>query len=168
MKTKIQKIYLRTSPRYNSNMSINKCVDALRSVGITGKAGRTDQETATAVCLAASYDVDYNPATGVTPTLVGKMLTSKMSDLSKAVQGGINHFLSVDNGAYHAELWSQGDNWYAATMASKSQRDGIWLIPGVIKGMPVQDVVPVFVKALSKGALGGADVKKSGGCGCGG
>lgn len=152
-------------------MKLNKCTEALRAVGVLGKAGHTAEETAAALCLAAQRHVDYEPVVGMTPALVGKMFASRWANLTKAVEGGITHFLSVDNGAYYAELWSQGENYYAVTGADQDARDrtvqkgGIWQVPGVVRGMNAQDAVPLFLKALEEGRFGG-QVGKNRGCGC--
>ncbi len=146
-------------------MRLNKCTEALRGIGITSKAGRTADETASAVCLAAQVHKDYDPAVGVTPTLVGKIFSTQWAGLSLSVDGGITHFISTDNGGYYAELWCQGENWYAATGAKEDkQQGGIWEIPGVIKGMDARDAVPLFLKSLEDGAFGGLRKKKK--CGC--
>lgn len=146
-------------------MRLSKCTEALKSIGITGKAGRTADETASAVCLAAQAHVSYDKAVGVTPELVGKIFSTRWAGLTKSVEGGISHFVSVDNGGYYAELWSQGENWYAVTGAKEDkQRGGIWEVPGVIRGMSAQDTVPLFLKALHDGVIGGT-LRKRGGCG---
>lgn len=149
--------------------SLNKCVDALKSIGVTSKAGRTEQETVTAVCLAAKAHVDYDESVGITPTIVGKMFSTRWSRLNKSVEGGITHFLSVDNGAAYAELWSRGENWYSVTGATRDKEDkrqdgGVWEIPGVVRGMGAQDAVPLFLDALRKGRFGGSH--RDGDCHC--
>ena len=146
--------------------SLNKCIDALRSIGVTSKAGRTEEETVAAVCLAAKSHADYDESVGITPTIIGKMFSTRWAGLNKSIEGGITHFLSVDNAAAYAELWSRGENWYAVTGATKDKEDkgqgGVWQIPGVIKGMVAQDVVPLFLTALQKGTFGG----RRKGCNC--
>lgn len=138
-------------------MRLNKCVGALRDIGITGKASRTADETATAVCLSAQVHKDYDPAVGVTPALVGTLFSTRWAGLSKSVEGGIKHFISVDNGGYYAELWSQGENWYAVTGAKEDKQEGgIWEIPGIVQGMDARDAVPLFLKAMRGGVFGGA------------
>ncbi len=146
-------------------MRLNRCVEALQDIGIIGKAGRTAEETATAVCLAAQVHSDYDPAVGVTPALVGRIFSTRWAGLSKSVDGGISHFISTDSGAYYAELWSQGENWYAVTGAKEDkQRSGIWEVPGIMRGMDARDAVPLFLKAMKDGTLGGA-ARGRGGCG---
>ena len=147
-------------------MRLSKCTAALVGVGITGKAGRTAGETASAVCLAAQVHVDYDKAVGVTPELVGKIFSTRWAGLVKSVEGGISHFVSVDNGGYYAELWSKGENWYAVTGAKEDkQQGGIWEIPGVVQGMGARDVVPLFLMAVAPGGVVDGTVRKRRGCG---
>lgn len=147
-------------------MRLSKCADALQSVGITGKAGRTTEETATAICLTAQDHVSYDKALGVTPALIGKIFSTRWAGLSKSVEGGIAHFISADNGAYYAELWSSGENWYGVTGAKEDkQQGGIWEIPGITRGMDARDAVPLFLKAMKEEAFKGT--RSRGGCsGC--
>jgi len=84
----------------------------------------------------------------------GEIRTSAWPTISKAVSGGLQHVISVDNGANYAELWHRAGNWYAVTGAIEKSGDvGDWqfidAIGGVNKGMSITEVVPLFLKATN-------------------
>jgi hypothetical protein len=132
-------------------MNVNKCVELLKAASLDEAPGRTLNETATSLCLAAQ--VHKAAAGGLTPEALLDMQTSRWPSLNKAIDGGFQHLISVDNGAVYAELWSKGDSWYAVTDA------GINLAAGIRKGMDARDATPLFLKAVfgapKKGCCGG-------------
>jgi hypothetical protein len=79
---------------------------------------------------------------GLTAEVLLELRTSRFPMLTKTVEGGFKHMISVDSGAVYAELWSKGDNWYAVTDAA------INLVKGIRKGMDARDAVPLFLKAV--------------------
>jgi len=63
--------------------------------------------------------------------------------LDKAAEGGIQHFVSADNGAYYAELWGRDDgSYYAVTGA------GIYQMPGLAKGAKLEEALDVFLEKV--------------------
>jgi hypothetical protein len=128
----------------DKKLGFTKCTKLLEAAGFEPMPGRTLRESATALCMAASV---HKAATdnGLTPEVVLDMTTSRYPMLSKTVEGGFKHVISVDNGALYAELWSKGDNWYAVTGAAIS------LVDGIKKGMDATDAVPLFLKAVFPG-----------------
>lgn len=89
--------------------------------------------------------------------LLKNIRTSEWPTLSKSVVGGLQHVISVENGANYMELWRQGGNWYAVTGAGQLDKGeiGDWkdinFISGVTKGMSIREVVPLFLKAMDCG-----------------
>jgi hypothetical protein len=121
-------------------MGLNKCLELLKAAAVDAAPGRTTEETATSLCLAA--EVHKAAAGGLTSEVLLDMRSTRWSSLTKAIEGGFQHLISVDNGAVYAELWAKGDNWYAVTGA------GINLIKGIRKGMNAVDATPLFLKAV--------------------
>jgi len=62
--------------------------------------------------------------------------------LNKAAEGGIQHLVSVDNGAYYAELWGRGGSYYAVTGA------GVYQMPGLAKGAKLEEALDVFLEKV--------------------
>jgi len=62
--------------------------------------------------------------------------------LSKAAEGGIQHLVSADNGAYYAELWGRDGSYYAVTGA------GIYQMPGLEKGAKLEEALDVFLEKV--------------------
>ena len=62
--------------------------------------------------------------------------------LSKAAEGGIQHLVSVDNGAYYAELWGRDGSYYAVTGA------GVYQMPGLAKGAKLEEALDVFLEKV--------------------
>lgn len=62
--------------------------------------------------------------------------------LSKAAEGGIQHVVSADNGAYYAELWGRDGSYYAVTGA------GIYQMPGLEKGAKLEEALDVFLEKV--------------------
>ena len=122
-------------------MNINKCTELLEAAGTEPLPGRTPDESSAALCMAASVHQSALK-NGLTPEVLLELRTSRFSKLSKTVEGGFKHMISVDNGALYAELWSKGDSWYAVTDAAIS------LVAGIHKGMDARDAVPQFLKAV--------------------
>ena len=147
-------------------MRLQSCMEGLISLGVSAQGGMTLADTTASLCLASRQHDGFNPKVGVTPTMLQKMLGTRWSDLSKSVEGGINHFVSVENGGYYAELWSQGENWYAVTGAGIDKSEGgIWLVPGVTKGTVPVEATRLFLKAVGDRQYATAS-KKSKDCGC--
>lgn len=132
--------------------------------------GFSPQETISAVTKA----LEYSGAGEDLAASVRKARTTRWPDLSKAVDGGMEHIISVDNAAGYAELWHKGGSWYAVTGAelpgvtvNKSVdgkgHGGIYQIPKVTKGMEIGYAASRFASAL----FGPIPLKK-GGCNCGG
>lgn len=137
-------------------MSLNKCVELLKAAGFEPIPGRTFDESARSVCMAAEFCKDY--AGALTPELAAEIRTSRWPLLTKAVSGGFQHVVSVDNAAGYAEAWAKGDSWYAVT------EKGVFEVPGIKKGMDARDAIPLFLKAIT--APAGPQVRKGcGGCG---
>lgn len=132
--------------------------------------GFSTQETVGAIAKALEYS--GGAAQGLA-TAVKLARTTRWPDLSKAVDGGMQHVISVDNAAGYAELWHKGGSWYAVTGAgmagpavNKSDdggRSGIYQIPKVTKGMEIGYAASRFASSL----FGPIPLKK-GGCDCGG
>lgn len=133
--------------------------------------GFSQQETVGALVKA----VDYLAAApqGLVEALK-KARSTRWPDLSKAVDGGMQHVISVDNAAGYAELWHKGGNWYAVTGAelpgpslkkavTSNEPGGIYQIPKITKGMDIGHATSRFASAL----FGPIPLKK-GGCNCGG
>lgn len=131
--------------------------------------GFSPQETATAIAKA----VEYSVAGQDLADSVRKARTTRWPNLSKAVEGGMQHIISVDNAAGYAELWHKGGSWYAVTGAELSGQairksedgghGGIYQIPKVTKGMDIGYAASRFASAV----FGPIPLKK-GGCNCGG
>lgn len=94
------------------------------------------------------------------------------SQISKTVSGGLDHVISVDNGASYAELWHQGGNWYGmggldadgkTVLKKTADHSDPFMITGILKGMGVEEATARFTQAL----MGPANLA-TGGCGCGG
>jgi hypothetical protein len=67
--------------------------------------------------------------------------------LYKGAVGGIEHVISVDNGAYHMELWRSGENegnYYATTGAA------IKPLPGLAKGARLDEALDRFFHLMAK------------------
>ena len=63
--------------------------------------------------------------------------------LDKAAEGGIQHMVSADNGAYYAELWGRDDgSYYAVTGAS------VYQMPGLAKGAKLEEALDVFLEKV--------------------
>ena len=63
--------------------------------------------------------------------------------LDKAAEGGIQHLVSADNGAYYAELWGRDDgSYYAVTGA------GVYQMPGLAKGAKLEEALDVFLEKV--------------------
>lgn len=63
--------------------------------------------------------------------------------LDKAAEGGIQHIVSADNGAYYAELWGRDDgSYYAVTGA------GIYQMPGLAKSAKLEEALDVFLEKV--------------------
>lgn len=132
--------------------------------------GFSQQETASAVLRAIEYTAGQ--AGSSLAEAVRKARSTRWPDLTKAVEGGMQHVISVDNAAGYAELWHSGGSWYAVTGAElsgealrKSEdggRGGIYQIPKVTKGMDIGRASIRFASAL----FGPIPLKK-GGCNCG-
>jgi hypothetical protein len=130
--------------------------------------GFSPQESASAISRAA----EYSGAAGGLLGIAKKARTTRWPDLSKAVDGGLQHVISVDNAAGYAELWHKGGSWYAVTGAELSGQairksedgghGGIYQIPKVTKGMPIEYAATRFASAI----FGPIPLKK-GGCNCG-
>lgn len=123
-----------------ADLSINKCSELLLAAAVEPIPGRTADESARTLCLAAVFHKAASEE--LTPEVFAGMRKSRWPGLAKAVAGGFQHAVSVDNGAVYAELWSKGENWYAVSGA------GVHQIDGVKKGMDARDAVPLFLKAV--------------------
>ncbi|KKL73469.1 hypothetical protein LCGC14_2074640, partial [marine sediment metagenome] len=67
--------------------------------------------------------------------------------LYKGAVGGIEHVISVDNGAYYMELWRSGENdgnYYATTGAA------IKPLPGLAKGARLDEALDRFFHLMAK------------------
>ncbi len=65
--------------------------------------------------------------------------------LYKGAVGGIEHVISVDNGAYYMEMWRDGsDNYYATTGAA------IKPLPGLAKGARLDEALDRFFHLMAK------------------
>lgn len=134
--------------------------------------GFSQQETISALAKAIEYTAG---APQDLAAAIKKARYTRWPDLSKAVEGGMQHVISVDNAAGYAELWHKGGNWYAVTGAnlpgaSVNKADagggepgGIYQIPKVTKGLGIGHASTRFASAL----FGPIPLKK-GGCNCGG
>lgn len=80
-----------------------------------------------------------------------EITTSAWPTISKAVSGGLEHVISVDNGANYAELFHRGGSWYAVTGALRKSGELEWndisAMQGVSKNMSITEVVPIFLKS---------------------
>lgn len=143
------------------------CTQTLETRGVEIK-GLSKSESASVICSAARYCAGYPSHGQLSGSLVKSMLTSRFGDaLSKSVVGGLQHVVSVDNGASYAELWHKGGNWYAVTGGQPTggptvDKGGIYEIAGVVKGMPAPEATTRFLEAV----FGPSAIGK-GGCGCG-
>lgn len=147
----------------------NQISDIVKSDPSLVAPGFSPQETSAAVAKALEYSGQADDLAAA----VRKARTTRWPDLSKAVEGGMEHIISVDNAAGYAELWHKGGSWYAVTGAEMSngvisksaegQRGGIYQIPKVTKGMEIGYAAARFASAL----FGPIPLKK-GGCNCGG
>lgn len=131
--------------------------------------GLSRSESASLVCRALDY---YDPSVPLEKA-VREIRRTAWPDIERSVSGGLQHYISVDNGASYAELWGRGGSWYAVTGAPspsgetfmKSARwDGIYEIPGVFKGMPAEEAAARFLDRLFSPPL----ARGHGGCNCGG
>ena len=72
---------------------------------------------------------------------------TQFSHLYKGAVGGLEHVVSVDNGAYYMELWRSGENegnYYATTGAA------IKPLPGLAKGARLDEALDRFFTLMSK------------------
>ncbi len=149
------------------------CIDAAISSGRLSEAATSygQERIARAMCAAAKF---LNRSAEDARTF-DALRKSRWPHAAEHVEGGLEHVVSVDNGASYAELWARGDgNWYVLTEpvpTTAVRKDAvervlgasIWEIPGVYKGMDLDRVMPRFL-ARSFGSIqiaGG-----SGDCGC--
>lgn len=146
---------------------MSTCTDRLQRAGVE-ISGFNKADVATAVCAASRYCKSYAPGSTDIRPLLKTILGSQFGDrLSKAVTGGLQHVISVDNAAGYAELWYKGGSWYAVTGASldkstsQVEKGGIYEIAGVTKGMPLAEASVRFLEAV----YGPSRFDK--GCGCG-
>jgi hypothetical protein len=140
----------------------------MKSASHSGVPGFSIGESARAICRAMDYVVGRQPL----DKSVDAVRTSYWPNLSKQVEGGLQHVISVDNAAGYAELWSRGGNWYAVTGATmpgdaslkKSAKWAVYEIPRLRKGLGIEEATAIFLSRL----FGDEPLKKSGGCNCGG
>ena len=107
-----------------------ECLEVLKAEPRLQVPGFTLRETAQAICRA----LDFMPAGSKIDQAVMAARTTVWPDVAKAGPGGLQHVVSVDNGANYAELWYKGGNWYAVTGAvdpkvSKAIQPGRILVP---------------------------------------
>lgn len=69
----------------------------------------------------------------------------------KGAVGGIEHVISVDNGAYYMELWRDGSGSYYVTTGAK-----VVQMPGLAKGARLDDALDRFFRLMAKKARAGA------------
>lgn len=131
-------------------MRVNDCLASLKKSNLEVQIpGFTAKEAGEAFCNACRYDKSFDG--NISKELIGKMLSPMWPSVAKSVLGGIQHVISVDNGASYAELWYKGGNWYTLTGADlkKSQDwDSFSMVRGITKGMSMNDAVPRFLEAL--------------------
>jgi len=150
---------------------IDECMGVLKAEPGLMPAGFPLREAAQAVARAIQYDA---AAARLAKTdlkrAVEVVRASRWPKLTKAVSGGFNHVVSVDNPAGYAELWTKPDgNWYAVTGAmfgdddkiAKSSTGGIYAIPRVHKGASIDHAAARFMAEVF-----GPSGVKAGGCGC--
>lgn len=97
------------------------CSDLVKSMpGLLVVPGLGPGDVASAICRAVSYTggADDDPTGAIRRTR-----TSLYPGLSKAVKGGLEHFISADNPAGYVELWKDGEGtFYGTTGASPDAR----------------------------------------------
>src|SRR6476659_5216173 len=122
-------------------MKTSECSEALRKSNLSVEiTGFTKAESEAAFCTVCRYDKSFNG--DITKGLIGTILSTAYPSVSKSVLGGISHVVSVDNGAYYAELWYKGGSWYAVTGAELKKattKVEYYEIPGITKGMSLPD-----------------------------
>lgn len=142
------------------------CADVLKASPELLIEGYTPSETTKSICRARDY---VSKGRSAADEVVG-IRTSYWPQLAKAVEGGLKHIVSVDNGANYAELWAQGGNWYTVTGAEfpedgtlrKSKTAGVYALRGLKKGMSLEEATATFLKGMF-----GTPPLKKGGCNCG-
>lgn len=129
---------------------VNDCLAALKKSNLeVVMKGFTSKEAGEAFCTACRYDKSFDG--NITKELIGKMLTAQWPTVSKSVLGGIDHVISVDNGANYAELWYKGGNWYTLTGADLKKSkdwDSFGMVTGITKGMGINEAMPRFLEAV--------------------
>lgn len=148
-------------------MPSDGCLAFLKSRSDLSIPGYTLVESARAICRSIDY-LDQNHAIDKAVEIVR---TSHWPGLNKAVEGGMQHVISVDNAASYAELWSKGGNWYAVTGATmpgdtslkKAKGNAIYEVPGLTKGMGLEEASARFLNKL----FGAPAAKKAGCAPCG-
>jgi hypothetical protein len=151
---------------------MSRCTDIVESGGYQ-IIGFSKSETASAICAVARYCKAFD-GKNISHEIIKGILTDRLghdgrgNSLSKAVVGGLQHVISVDNAAGYAELWYRGGSWYAVTDAAlskafdpKTEVSAIWELPRITKGMKLSEAVPIFLEAI----YGPVSMQK--GCGCG-
>lgn len=145
-------------------MKISQCQEALKKSNISVEIpGFTKAETAEAFCTVCRYDKSFDG--NITKSLIQRTLTTAFPSVSKSVLGGIQHVVSVDNGAYYAELWYKGGSWYAVTGAElkkSTSKVEYYEIQGITKGMSLPDATIRFAEAI----FGPSSVVKAAPCNC--
>lgn len=132
-------------------MRVSDCLAALKKSNLSVNiSGFTAKEAGEAFCTACRYDKSFD-GQNISKELIGKMLSSTWPSVSKSVLGGIQHIVSVDNGANYAELWYKGGSWYTLTGADLKKShdwDSFGMVTGITKGMGINEAMPRFLEAV--------------------
>lgn len=143
---------------------MDECQEALRKSNLNVEIfGFTKSEAAEAFCTVCRYDKSYDG--NINKALIQRTLTTAFPSVAKSVLGGITHCISVDNGAYYAELWHKGGSWYAVTGADlkkSAPKVEYYEIEGITKGMSLADASIRFAEAI----FGPSNVVKAAPCNC--
>ena len=139
----------------------DNCLSLLKADPGLSIPGFSIGESARTICRA----MDYSSTSGSLQDRVSSSRRSMWPTLGKAVEGGLQHVISVDNAAGYAELWAKGGNWYAVTGAAlptdekvtkssngvplmKTGSPSIYEVPTLYKGMDLEEASARFLKSI--------------------